>query len=133
MLLLQSTAAAFVHAMLLCFMDVPHPSYGFFFSFLLQADITDRWLRRDNINVFAGFLGTLRLIVVDCLKKKKRKLWWKVEDSLGTFSDTSKKGTVCSPKALEQSLSTPLVHIVLYEIFVFIREHGCHRGHIFML
>lgn len=105
----------------------------FLFFFIAGRHNRQRWLRRDNINAFAGFLGTLRLIVVDCLKKKKRKLWWKVEDSLGTFSDTSKKGTVCSPKALEQSLSTPLVHIVLYEIFVFIREHGCHRGHIFML
>lgn len=77
--------------------------------------------------MFTGFLGTLRLIVVDCLKKKKRKLWWKVEEGLRTFSDSSKKGTVCSLKALEQSLSTPEVQIV-----VFIREYGCHRGHIFI-
>lgn len=71
-MLLQSTAAAFVHAMLLCFMDVPHPSYGFFFSFFIAGRHNrQRWLRRDNINVFAGFLGTLRLIVVDCLKKEK--------------------------------------------------------------
>lgn len=55
-----------------------------------------------------------------------------MEEGLRTFSDSSKKGTVCSLKALEQSLSTPLVHIVLYDIFVFIREYGCHRGHIFI-
>lgn len=109
---------------------IPVMDFSFLFFFIAGRHNRQRWLRRDNINVFAGFLGTLRLIVVDCLKK--RKLWWKVEDSLGTFSDTSKKGTVCSLKALEQSLSTPLVHIVLYEIFVFIREYGCHRGHIFM-
>lgn len=103
LVLLQSTAAAFVHAMLLCFMDVPHPSYGFFF-FLLQADITNR-----------DGCGEILLTCSRGLKKKKRKLWWKVEESLGTFSDTSKKRTVCSLKALEQSLST---HCFIWHMYL---------------